>query len=318
MLLDAASEKAAIVFAAPKTGTIDRVGFMVRAMTTSATVDVRLETVDASGNPSGTLFGTNTNVAKSTLVANTYYEVTLTAGASVTRGQKLALVIVNPAVSAGNFEIGRTGAVISTFPFTAHWTGSWAFAGNPWIGHIRYSDGSYPRTEGFIPGIVAAIAYNLNATTDEAGNKMTLPFACKVSGIWTYNLVTSATGDWDAVLYDDLDNVIKSVSMDGDLTAKLASSNVPFICPFDSEITLYAGQVVRVIKKPTTATNVQIPYFSVTANAYAEALPGGLSVVGTTRVNAGAWTDNPAVPSGIGLIISALPDGAGRTLAFAG
>jgi len=64
-IIDAAGEKVAFIFEAPKTGTIDRLLFRTLGVTSGATVDVRLETIDASnGHPSGTLWGTDTNGAQ--------------------------------------------------------------------------------------------------------------------------------------------------------------------------------------------------------------------------------------------------------------
>ena len=62
MLLNAASEEAAGVLYAPKTGTISKIGFLTGTVTTGDTVDARMETVSAAnGDPTGTLLGTNSN-----------------------------------------------------------------------------------------------------------------------------------------------------------------------------------------------------------------------------------------------------------------
>ena len=71
----------------PQTGNVTDIAFALGTVTTGATLDARIETVgSATGDPSGTLLGTNTNgsltIAGSD--ANTIKTVTLTASASVT------------------------------------------------------------------------------------------------------------------------------------------------------------------------------------------------------------------------------------------
>jgi hypothetical protein len=101
----------AYIFRAPKTGTITKVGFRTVTVITGATVDVRLETVSATdGHPTGSLVGTNANASQ--VIADTndnvFFTVTLTAGASVTAGDVLAVVVVAPATGSLQ-EIGPGG-----------------------------------------------------------------------------------------------------------------------------------------------------------------------------------------------------------------
>lgn len=328
MLLDAAGKKGAFVFQAPKTGTIDRLLFGLGIVTTSATLDVRLETVGTDGNPSGTLKGTNTNGPCSTLVSSTFREVTLTAGASVTKGDWLAIVIVNPAVSPGNLNILRWNSVTSTFPYTAAFSGTWGKACLVFPGGVRYSDGTYPYIEGILLATPTAPAFSNASTPDERGSKIIVPFNCKVSGLWFTNMSISTLGDWDAVLYDASNTVLKTISVDGDITNAATSAIQPFVVMFDTEVTLTAGDIVRAIKKPTTATTatgatVIIPS-SISTNII-QSLPGGASSIYTYRTDAGSWTDDAGTAWCVGLMVSAIDDGAAgggssaaRTIAYVG
>lgn len=318
--LSSASDKAAWVGYAPQTGTIDKVAFRTGAVTTSATLDVRLETIGTDGNPSGSLWATNTNGSQASLAANTWYEVTLTAGASVTKGDKIALVIVNPAVSPGNLEVQRYSVSRSIFPYTARFAASaWTRSASPWAGWLHYTTGTaYPSVVGMKPATDSSAQYNNSSTPDERGNKITMPFACKVQGIWMINLTTSDTGDFDAVLYDSNSGTLESVSMDGDLTSTTNSGQVPFECYFDTEVTLSYGQVVRVVKKPTSATNTRLPHIALNSTSQLTAAPGIGNQQLSTRTDAGAWSDDNTRVASIGLILTGIDDGAGRALAYVG
>lgn len=311
-LIDANGEKAAAVFQAPKAGTIDRVCFRTALVTTGDTVDVRLETVGADGNPSGTLVGTNTNASQviNATDDNVWFEVTLTAGAVVTAGQLIAIVVALPASGAvGVMNIARYRAPNGPgLPFTTLFTGTWSkLSGYRPIAAVRYNDGSYPSIVGVLPlSAYTANAYNSGSSPDERGNKITLPVACKVIGAWFVSSA-SAVGDYSIKLYNVSDTLLTSATLDGDAQFPVAGG-VGYVY-FDAEVTLAASDVVRLTKLPTTVTNTDL--FSITAGTNAAAaLPGGTAVVRTTRTDAGAWTDTSGQQHLIGLIVSALDDGA--------
>lgn len=170
IIIDAANEQIELLFRAPRTGTITKVGWATRTVTTGATVDVRLETV-AAGVASGTLKGTNTNVSQ--IVAdgddNVAFLCTLTAGASVTRGDKLALVIKNPAASYGTIQIASFSNAMLNSPHIAQ-AGA-RLAGTPML-WVEYSDapthvpiiGTFPAKD-----TIAATGVSTSSTPDVMG-----------------------------------------------------------------------------------------------------------------------------------------------------
>lgn len=321
VLLDANSEKAAWVGFAPKTGSIDRAIIRLGTVTTGETVDVRLETVGADGNPSGTLFGTNTNASLVVALTDDDIwppEVTFTAAASVTRGDRIALVVAFPAIATGNLNLERVATGESSFPYTSTFAAAaWTRAAGSLLGGLRYSDGNYARTPSLVPYRLANNNYNNTSSPDERGNLITVPGHCKCSGLWVVNGSTSTLGDFDAVLYDINNNVLESVSMDGDLTAVTSGVNIPFFCPFDTEVTLQPGQQVRAIKKPTSATNVNQSRIVAPSSSAAEAMPGGSAMVRTARTDAGTWSQTANEQAGIGLLISAIPRSGESARSFA-
>ena len=97
--LDAGSEKAAVIDSAVAAKSIRKVRFRTGTVTTGATLDIRIETLDASGDPSGTLWAANTNVSHVlNATDDNVWLVTgaLTADATLAVGDKYAIVIVNP------------------------------------------------------------------------------------------------------------------------------------------------------------------------------------------------------------------------------
>ena len=85
--MDASGDYDAIVLAAREAMTISHVGFRTGAVAGSPTADVRIETVAATGLPSGTLWATNTNIVTGALSGSTYALHALTASASITACQ---------------------------------------------------------------------------------------------------------------------------------------------------------------------------------------------------------------------------------------
>lgn len=306
--LNAADEKAALVFQAPEDGNIDRLDFMITAVVAAeAALKVRLETVDTNGQPSGSLAGTNT---ETTINANStgWKEATLTAAASVTKGQWLALVVALPPGSTGNISIGlSTAPTAMSRPYSAIFTTSWNKNARTMAAAVRYDDGTYP----FIPGVlplesIGNSSFNSSSTPDERGSKITVPFACRVWGAWLAG--HTQDGDFNLKLYDDADGVLASLSIDGNFHVD-GTSNYEYIA-FDGEVDLAAGDMVRVTVTATTATNTQVPEMTA-PSGLGSALPGGSNMIKTTRSDGGAWTDTADTMPLCGLVISALDDGAG-------
>jgi len=78
---------------------------------------------------------------------------------------------------------------------------------------------------------------------------------------------------------------------------------------FDTEVTLAAGDVVRLTKLPTTTTATTLIDMTY-PTGLASASPLGSSHVHTFRTDAGSWTDVTDKSTLCGLIISALDNGA--------
>lgn len=314
LVIDAASEKAAFVFQVPETAAYDRVWFYSGDVITGGTVDVRLETVDASGVPSGTLVGTNTNASVTLATPTDDFvgkEVTLTAAASLTRGQWVALVIANPAVSNPNTSVIRMNGVESILstgtPYTALYTGSWSKSQASPIMGLRADTGTWVRIRGAMAILTRSqVSYQTASSPDEYGNKIVIPFGCKVSGVWLNGINANFNGDFDVKLYDSTNTVLAAISLDKDYSTEAFR----FYAFDDDPPTLTAGATYRITLLPTTGSTVSLEYYNC-ATGLGGTMPGGGAVCLTTRTDAGSWTDTAASIAGMGLIISHLDDAAG-------
>jgi hypothetical protein len=309
-LLDAASEKAAGVFQAPKDGTINKVGFLARTVTTGDTVDVRLETVsDANGDPTGTLLDTNTNASQviGSGDDNTWFLTTLTAGAAVSKGDKIAVVIVNGA-APGDLNIGVISAGNQNFPYPDHFTAAWAKNnGRSPVFALEYSDGSYAIADGVFP-VSAKSNETLasNTTPDERGLKFKLPIPFRVTKCW---FEIDPNDNFDVVLYDSDDSVLETYSFDKDIsaTSNIITTRITFASPHE----LLEDTFYRITIKPSTTTLVTLGEFDVDTAAIMDSFDGGQDFHHTSRTDGGAWTDTTTKRPLMGLLIDAFDDGVG-------
>lgn len=310
-VIGGAGEKSASVFSVPKTGTIDRVIFKAGTVTTAQTLRAGLQTVDATtGFPTGTAYGGMVAGTQAAPATNTLYEVTLGTSATATRGDKIAMVVEFDA-TAGNLQIATQGCTrdLSTgFPYNCLYTTAWAKQGDgncvPIVG-VRYSDGTYEFVGSFLASVVTSTTFNSGSAADEIGNKITLNDAVRTNGFWW---IGTASGDFDAVLYDAANNVVASVSVDKDLQRANGTASL-FNLPWTAAAELPIG-TYRLVIKPTTTTNVSLVEYTVLNNAMLDSNPGGSDMVKTTRVDAGAWTDTTtAQVAFLGLLIDQFDNG---------
>ena len=318
VVVDSASEKAACVFRVPKTGTITKVGFRTTTVTTGATVEVRLETVNpADGFPSGTLVGTNTNASLVIAAAddNKWFTVTLTAGASVTAGDLVAIVVVNPPTSFGNMAIatGYANAVqgaSGVFPYPLLFTTSWfkqsTVPGVSW--YLEYTDGASAPLGALPASDVVTESFNNASTPDERGNILRFPAPVRLVGVVVYvPLIASASADF--VLYDaDGTTVLKAVSA---VVAQIFDNTGPHYALFASPQVLLANTDYRLVVKPTTASNFTIAVMKFDSTTIMDSLDGGSAVKYTSRADGGSWTETATQRVSIAALIDGLDDGAG-------
>lgn len=189
MLIDAADEEAAAVFYVGKTGTISKVGFLTGTVTTGATVKAALKTVDlANGDPTGTLLAVGSEV--SVVIADAdddkWFLETLDTAVAVTKGDLIAMSIINPSASFGNINIRNLRFDRTDFPYQDLFTGTWTKGDRKPCFALEYSDGSYAVQLGLWPVTSTPTpTFNNGTTPDERGLKFRLPFPVRVTGVWS-------------------------------------------------------------------------------------------------------------------------------------
>lgn len=332
ILIDAASEKAAMIFQAPATGSVDQVAFRVLAHTTAATLDVRVETIDlATGLPSGTLVGANTSGTVTTTGANTTHIVTLTAAASLTRGTFYALVVAQPSVSPGNCSIqywdtrqnsSREGhgrhRLIYMLGFTTTWEtkNGVGQAGRAPSMAIRYNDPKWR----FIPGTICAssfseFGFNSGSNPNERGAKIRFPFPARATGFFFLGSITDQ--DYQVILYDGTPTALQTFNGDKDVCVTYGTGpnyGGLHVGYFPATQSLAKDTDYFVMLKPTSTTNVGLDHITLLdtgTTAMMGMFNGGTNHILATR-NGGAISTNATIrPLSMGLIIDAFDDAAG-------
>lgn len=289
----AANNIVAAVFQAPSAGSVTKIGFLVVSCSANATVDVRLETVGADGNPTGTLVsaGANVNHNITTGMVNAWQEVTLGTAGTVTKGQLIAIVISNT-VSAGTFVLGmaNNGLQQTQLPFQSVFTASWTKSVTPIVCGMVLG-GVWARIPGLYPArAMGGTTFGSTSTPDERGMKITLPFKARAIGLWFCDLATNTSSAFSFKVYDDADTVLVNTVWDADYRSSLnAYGRTLFM--FDSAITLEANRAYRATKVPSSTNTVAVQFIDVNDSTIMNALDMGASCVSTSRTDAGAWTD---------------------------
>ena len=303
--LNAGGNYIASIIRVPKTGNISAFGWFPSTVSGSGKVELRAETVGTDGLPTGTLWGTNTNLAAIAPTSNTWRWDTLTAVAAVTRGDVIAFKLLYE--SGTSVAVRRWSNALYGFQGAPYGAINGALA-VPFIGAVQYDDASIPFT-GMLPisSNTLTVTIAQSGTPDEAGLKFTVPMACTIAGFGL--AVGTAARTFDAVLYDGSNNVLASLSVDTDV-AQNATAPGAFL--FATPVTLTAGATYRLVIKATSgASTITVTKFLVDASGTRAALPGGTDFLWTERTDAGAWTDTTTAVPQIDLLLSQIDDGAG-------
>lgn len=294
-LLDATAEKFAVIFQVPTTGSIEKIGFKLGTVTEEDTLKAGLYTVDASGDPTTTAYGSM--VAGTVTFAdgddNTWQTVTLGTPATATKGDVVAAVIEYNSWTDGNLSIVALSDSFASsnspnFPYIDHFTSSWAKSTKVPLLGVEYSSATYNTIDGLWPITTATnTAFNSGSAADEYALRFQLPFPARASG-FAFALTPAAGSNFDVVLYSGT-TALDTFSFDGDHRA--GALPAMYFGHFTNPQELAANTVYRLAIKPTTTTSVTIPRFLVPSAASMGQINGGVQFYESTRVDAGAWTD---------------------------
>jgi hypothetical protein len=318
--LAAAGYKVANIIQVSKAGDISKIH--VRTGTTGNTSNVytvSIQTVNlTTGVPSGTLWSTNTQKTGVTgFAANSSYEITLDAVATVAAGDLIAIVIEittfagNNTMTLGTSDngIGDTliPAVLNFNSGTSVWTRSACTCG---FG-VEYSDGSFADGPFMYPlAAINTIALTASSTPRMIGNKVNIPITSRCVGVWAY---ADADADFKITLFDSNGSTaLASITTDKDIPVAFTAAGT-YLLYFSSAITLNANTNYYLMIEGLGSTVSVYDYEGFFENAR-KALPGGtLFSKVTTATNAPTstsdYTDEVTKQAQIGLILDGFDAG---------
>lgn len=333
--MSAANAKMAHIFQAPRAGNIASIIWRTSTVTTGGTIEVRLETVDtATGDPSGTLVGVNTNLTGLVINAaddNLVFTTTFTAAATVTKGQLIAFVLVNPAVSQPSLQMTgySSGTTLPGFPYhdshngasyTPNFTNFSAIT-------LVYDDGTHIVPIGGLPTPTAITntAFNSGTNPNVRGLRFQFPVSVRATGIW---INVDLDGDGKFLLVNTAYNkgagtgILASITIDKDTRG--STNGLLMTAVFDSSVTLSAATNYRLIVEPTSVTSLTVYDVSFQSLDLLNCWSGGSNCHLTTANNPTADGDWTNYNSGtfrmplMGLIIDGIDNSGGGAAATGG
>ena len=313
-ILTAAGHYYAGVFPAREPMTISHISFRTSGPVTGTTpaVTVSVETVDATGFPSGLWPGSG-SVVSGTLVANTDVVVALsTPTNTIPIGSIFAVKLAFsagtsiPIAHMSNLSMPCQTSLPYYITATPTATKNALNSATAQLG-IGSSATTFYQVLGTFPFTAwTAGAFNNSVTGAKRGMKFTIPFDCRCTGMRFNSLAT--TGDYRAVLMtgDASPSELASASFVGPQNA--VSSNGVNMCLFSTPVNLSRGGSYRVVIEPSSATNVTFTTATFPANEKTGS-PGGALTQYTAYT--GTWADDATKLVSMDIIIDKIDDGTG-------
>jgi hypothetical protein len=318
---NASGDRVGFVIQAPKAGTLHSFEFRTSSVLNNPDNGVRLSFQSvAAGDPNGT--------------QSQYRDITGTISASswqtppgpltddgtdtgvkrtVTKGETFACVVdfVN-FVASDSFAvtvlgINAAGQPIVTNQYVADGS-SGSYSKNTTnlpILALKYDDGSYGEFDVPIWPILATNSntFNSGSTPDERALRGQFSAPCRCAGGWAR---IDLDGPADLVLYDNASSVLASASLNENWRS--VNNGVPFRALWSSAVTLSAATTYRLAVKPTSGASIISYDFDVNSAGLMACVSGGAQFYGSTRTNAGAWTDTTTQRPVMGFILDGFAD----------
>jgi len=300
-----ALRQASTILYAPKAGTINRVGILITAATALAppAYNWGIVTVDAAGRPTAVPFGGSALESFAPPALGTgWLWVTLSTPAVVAAGDLVAARVAAGGTAPDgthNFT-GRVQTPCSMntgAPSTEHFTAAWIKSSS--LGVAALYDDDTPA----IPSVVdnQSASFNTGSNPNEIGALLSLPFPAVCSGAFT-TYSGGNTADFKVTLYDDLDNVLGTQTVD---TSQASIAGLDYVVQVQWDpVVLKPATNYRLTIAPTTANNMRTGIartFEATSRAF---WPEGARWQRTSRAAPGAWAQDPLQLPMMGLMLS--------------
>lgn len=310
--IDASGEKVSFVFSVPATGTITTVDIRTDTVAQDTNgLTVGIQTVDASGDPTGSAYGSMVAGTTAATSSDTWYTVTLGTGATAVKGDVVAVVIEFTNFQAGDdVDIAAVDAIHAKpgRGYVNAFTGSWSKSTLRTPVVSAGYGGTYYPLAGCQPGARESVNVNTGTTPDEIALRFQLTFGARAWGAWVVADV-DAIDDFSIVLYEDDDSVVETLAVDA---AQLGSAAVALHqFAFAGSDTLSAGTWYKLAIKPTTGNSLALQRGLVASAAAMGGYPLGIVGYQSSRSDAGGWTSDTVRRPFIGLIIDQIETGAG-------
>jgi hypothetical protein len=287
----------------PLTGNVTHIGYR-HGGNAAATNNIRIETLDSNGDPSGTLYDPDA-YSNGNTVATGWNEFALNDVVAVTSGDNVAVTMQN--TSAGNMQYQRQITGINTnFPYTTVWDGAnWTRnTAAPVIG-FKYDDGLYH----YIPGIypvssIVSQSFNSGSVLKERGVKFNFPFNCEIEGAWYPS--GNFTGELEIRLYQGSTLIYSRVVPPNN---SVLNSTATRLIPFETmqSITRDTNYYLSVLA--TDGTNTRALHFTYGSAAQLNAFSGGTRFTSVRRASPAAnWFEYSDERIIMGVIISAIAE----------
>jgi hypothetical protein len=324
---------------AEEAATITKVGFYFDARGTNATPGtcrVGIQSVNTSGDPSGTWLGYTDYTANATNFPNfsgVNLDITANGTASVTRGQLYAIVMY---AQSGTWDASNNlqfttlfagaGQYITAFPTMKSVVGGAASNNNGAQPHPNIYCESSTATYGNPQVTPVNIAsYNSGSTPDEIGVKFTFNASWTTSfnvlGIQGILGITNSAATGTLKLYDSANNLLQSKTFTSTefVAGNAAVLNRTILFDATTLSDLTPGDTYRITIEATnaslgTTTMLQTAFPNSTV---VRAFVGDATYHRTERTNAGSWTDTTdRVPSWKLIISAATASGGGGSAVY--
>lgn len=313
-LLDAATEKFAMIVQVAKTGTIDNVYFRTGTVTTGGSINCRLETVTSAGEPSGTLVAAGASASR-TLGSgddDVVLAFTLTTSPSVTQGDFIAIVIAHSGDSADFNTASLATFDNKSFPYVLTFnTGSWVKSDDAPLCILEYPSADFPVIAGAYPiENLNTLLFDDLTSPDEVGNRFRVPVPLRVAGVWYDPILGAQNEDLTVKFLDDTDTVLTSVAWDINQNAGTSEAGRTILFPASQRVV--PGRDYRVIFTPSTDAGSGLRRMIVKTNTHLGALDGGGLTDGwvrTGRTNGGAFSEVDTERFVLGLLIDGIEFG---------
>lgn len=313
--VSAAGHFASWVFCAREDMVVSHIGFRAGTSTGSPTCTVGIETVDASGIPSGSAGFGSTNGTTATISSNTWVLTALGASATIPKGTMFAVKVAYNAGTSqviqglGNFVANYN---IPNIPYTVINAGSNTKAAptSAMLVACGSSSTDFYQLFGAVPYASTGGGGFNNTNSAKRGLLFTPPMNCRAVGARWW--AATAVGDYTAGMYtgDAAGTELSSstTAFEGDQSgAGVTGIHTVY---FDNPVTLTAGTPYRVAIEPTSATNNNVTTITVVSSNYMTATPGGQSQQYTSLAS-GTWTDSNTQYPLMDVLIDQVDDGTG-------